>query len=227
MIKDDGRQLQVLLTDYVATRDDGRGFWNLVAALIAVGIAILAGAGALASQPTCGRSAPVTRGQKAAALHCVPTGAWVVFPLLPLGISALVVQQVAIHQIRAEYERKLEIEIASTAAAEFHTAESGLPVPSLSRLLQPMFDPPSRTVVFAPMVLLNYSLFLLIATVDLGSVSLAFHELKSHEHARILMWILSGACLAVQLATGWVIRRGPRDIWKPSVAAVRRSLPAP
>lgn len=40
--------------------------------------------------------------------HCIPFEAWALVPLVPLGLAALLVQQVALHQIRSVYNRDLE-----------------------------------------------------------------------------------------------------------------------
>ena len=90
---------ELLLHEHSHVRDSSRNFWALLAALTSIGVVVLGGVVTLAQQPTC-RTKEVR--------DCVPPSVWAIVPLVPLALTSLLVQQVAMHQIRSGYNRDLE-----------------------------------------------------------------------------------------------------------------------
>lgn len=131
--------LHVFVQDYVATRNDSRNFWTLVVALVPIGVGVFAGALVLISNAA---SEP-------------PARVWAFVPLFPLGATALLIQQLAMQNVRGIYERVLERLISEML--ESHRTVSGdtvrapsenvvawrrasPPVPGFAHLIRPLFE---------------------------------------------------------------------------------------
>lgn len=200
--------LQLLMQAYFAVRDDGRNHWNLIAALVAVGVAVLGFIGTIASQQVC-------RGPIEA--DCSPPLVWLFLPLLPLALTALLVQQVAIHFLRSFYERALERLLAGElkcfflpdtpsgpvlAKPEEHASQGAgpqLPVPCMAHLAQLLFDRAGTGARRWLARLNNYGNSIIMALVNFGVIGLSAWKL--HEHPGYWPFLSLYVVLLLSLAT--------------------------
>lgn len=136
------RQEEILLADLASIKAGAEQFWALVIALAALGVSSVGGAVALVGV-TC---------QEAAARGCFPPAAWLPVPLIPFAITAMFVQQAALQNARATYERALERVIRRSRPPVIRPDMSGpIPVPSFAEIASRMFDP--RRVLRRPLLL--------------------------------------------------------------------------
>jgi len=128
-----GKRLQVLLLDYEMAREDERVLTNVQAAMLSVGVALLAGLAALISS-SCQFQ---TRGPGAEDCTQVPAVLLAATPLAPLSLFSYVVILGAVATVRSYYTRALEAEIQRAVPIEL-SALPGLPAASFVELTTEM-----------------------------------------------------------------------------------------
>lgn len=115
-------RLEVLFRDYGLVREETRSFWLITVALVTVGATAL-GAGLF----LFGGGAPKA-----------PARVWAFVPLLPIGVSGLIIQQMAAHNVHSIYERILERRIQRIVGPA--VTGSRPTIPSYSHLMRSLFE---------------------------------------------------------------------------------------
>lgn len=176
--------LDVLLVEHTSLRENARHHWGIVAALTTVGVAVLGGLLALAAQPTC--RSPMGSG-------CPPIKIWGLAPLVPMSVTALLIQMVAMHQVSGTYASNIERAILAHPSAwerpSTKDRAATLPpdlmikAPALGPAIGVLFDPRrargrgiSHWVTIGPIMFLSVIDYVSLMALNIGASVVAYNK---------------------------------------------------
>lgn len=185
------RQDQILLAELAAIKAGAEQFWALVIALSALGVSSVGGAVALVGV-TC---------EGAYARGCFPRAAWFFVPLIPFAITALFVQQAALQNARATYERALERALRRSYPPIARPDMSlSIPVPSFAEIVSRMFDP-NRLLKRPLLVWVSVFPYAVVLMVDIAVVVVTWQQLPAPGYWRSGAVVVYGVLLLMFAVT--------------------------
>lgn len=192
------------MRDYELVRQETRSFWLVTVALVTVGATAL-GAGLV----LWGVGHPRA-----------PARVWAFVPLLPTGVSGLIIQQMAAHNVHSVYERVLERRIQR--ALEPAITGRKPTIPSYSHLMRGLFEFAGLPLKYRPIPALQFFFFVIIGLLNLGVYLESLSQITPFSW-RLFMFVVYPV-LWVLLFAATVAAFDLPDLWTTTLAISEESL---
>ncbi|MEV7551978.1 hypothetical protein AB0N89_20365 [Amycolatopsis sp. NPDC089917] len=206
--------LDILLAEYQAVRDDDRGHTNSLATLASVFVALLAGLFAILVGDCQFRGNPAGEAKKAGACYELPDPVYVAAPALPLAVLCYIVMIGIQVTIKNFYLRAIENELRKHSVKL--GALEGVVAGSATELMLMITSPRRGRRAYLAMLL-----FLTLSFVIALGGWIAFAAMKVSPVSMIVMFSVYGPMLALLVHQGIQANTGGRSLL---AGAIRRLL---